>query len=520
MSCKKFYKKLDLYENMYKLSKNIEARYAMDSFPNINILIKTDDSFTNKAEYVLRTFCSILRLNPKFFYGSTYDHVHIYYGKETSNSYPIKIYHNPDAPKFYEGDEVYQANKLRYNKYKGNYIPFLFSPQGQIHNISRAHAKVNKDIIASGFYFLSCWHEKILCKKAKVENRFDFYRSLQYQGGFIELPVFDIYADILRNILEVVLPEFTRENEWGNRKQFYATLSHDIDYWNYWTQEHHNFTIKYNSKRLLKRPLNALYKIVAHTFRRILSHSYQRMRKIVRHEEYTSINATYFLLAGDLDDEFRLPNKKIVKYENNRHAYLQHPKYRTQIEGLLHDHDVQLHGTPKSSFDADVLNYELNNLSEVAEQTIGYRSHTLSFDYHTSFDVLEKSNILYDSTVGFWEHIGYRCGTAYPFFPFNFKENRPYRILEIPLTVMDTTLMSSHCMHLKPWQAYGRIKKLIDNAIKYNSHVNILWHNTSFESIDYPFWGNLFWMVLKYIKKRNGMVISISDLYQTWNERI
>ncbi len=492
----------------------------MDSFPNINILIKTDDSFTNKAEYVLRTLCSILRLNPKFFYGSTYDHVHIYYGTKTTNSYPIKIYHNPEVPPFYNSDEVYQLNKIRYSKYKGEYIPFLFSPPGQIQNISKEHAIINKDIIASGFYFLSCWHEKVLSKKASIENRFDYYRSLQYQGGFIELPVFDIYADIFRNVIEVVLPEFSRDNTWGVRKKFYVTLSHDIDYWNYWTREHHNFTIKYNSKRIFKQPVNALYKIIAHSFRRILSHSYQRMRKIVRTEEYRLINSTYFLLAGDLPDEFRLADKTLVRYENNRHAYLNYPKYRTQIEGLLHEHDVQLHGTPKSSFDEEILHKEIQNLGEVAENVTGYRSHTLSFDYHKSFNVLEKSHILYDSTVGFWEHIGYRCGTAYPFFPFNFKENRPYRILEIPLTVMDTTLMSVNCMHLKPWQAYKKIKRLIDNAIKYNSHVNILWHNTTFEQIDYPFWGDLYWIVIRYIRKRNGMLLSLSDLYKNWNERL
>ncbi|MDP8233011.1 MAG: hypothetical protein P9L91_10150 [Candidatus Zophobacter franzmannii] len=491
----------------------------MDSFPNINILIKTEDSFTNKAEYILRTLCSILRLNPKFYYGSTYDHVHIYYGAETKNSYPLKIYHNPDAVTFYNKDDVFHASKLRYNKYKDNYIPFLFSPPGAMFSLSKTHAVIEKDLISSGFYFLACWHEKVLMAKTEKENRFDFYRSIQALGNFIELPVVDIYADIIRTVIEVVLPEFSRENKWGSRKEFYMTVSHDIDYWNYWTKEHYKFTFKYNSERLFKSPINAGYKIVSHALRSFISHSYNRMRRIVRGEEYRNINATYFLITGDVPDQFRLENKKLVEYENNRHAYFEVPKLRTQLEGLLHEHDVQLHGSPESSFNSEVLKKEITKLKELGDSVIGYRAHTLSFDYHKSFDVLEETEINYDSTIGFWEHIGYRCGTAYPFFPFNFKENRPYRILEIPLTVMDTTLMSSHCMNLSPLQGYLRVRKLIKNAKKYGSHVNLLWHNTSFERIDYPFWGIVYWMLMRYAQKKKGMLLSITDLYRIWSAR-
>jgi hypothetical protein len=243
------------------------------------------------------------------------------------------------------------------------------------------------------------------------------------------------------------------------------------------------------------------------------------MRRIVRGEEYRNINATYFLITGELDDKYRLNSKKVVQYENNRHAYFKKMKYRTQIEGLLDEHDVQLHGTPKSSFNAEILKSERETLEELGKPITGYRSHTLSFDYHKSFDVLEKQNIAYDSTVGFWETIGYRCGTSYPFFPFNFKENRPYRILEIPLTVMDTSMMSTSCMNLTPWKAYGKLKTIVRNAEKYGSNLSILWHNTTFEIVDYPFWGYIYWMIIRYVRKRNGMVLSLSELYKIWNAR-
>ena len=41
----------------------------MDRFPNILILLNLPRDFIPKAEFVLRTFCNILRLHPQFAYG-------------------------------------------------------------------------------------------------------------------------------------------------------------------------------------------------------------------------------------------------------------------------------------------------------------------------------------------------------------------------------------------------------------------------------------------------------------------
>ncbi|MDD2331380.1 MAG: hypothetical protein PHI68_01875, partial [Candidatus Cloacimonetes bacterium] len=116
----------------------------------------------------------------------------------------------------------------------------------------------------------------------------------------------------------------------------------------------------------------------------------------------------------------------------------------------------------------------------------------------------------------YWENIGFRAGISFPFYPFNIKENRPFRILEIPLIVMDTTLYSEKAMNLSLISAERSIRRLIDLAAKYQSHLSLLWHNTSFDPIDYPGYSRLYWRTIKYALKKNGWVTALHSIYEEW----
>ncbi|HNQ43063.1 MAG TPA: hypothetical protein PKI59_01470, partial [Candidatus Cloacimonadota bacterium] len=113
-------------------------------------------------------------------------------------------------------------------------------------------------------------------------------------------------------------------------------------------------------------------------------------------------------------------------------------------------------------------------------------------------------------------NIGFRAGISFPFFPFNIAENRPFRVLEIPLIVMDTSLYSHKAMHKNYLSARGSLHSLINVASRYQSHLSLLWHNTSFDPIDYPLWGRLYWRTIDYALKKNGWVTSLKEIYEEW----
>ena len=476
----------------------------MEKYPNINILINVPERYLPKAEFVLRTYCYILRLSPKFFYGTHGEGINLYYGPYNRINYPVRIYFDEAAAAFFEEQELYPLERVNFCKYNKESIPFLFSQNGEIYTFFEDFCTIRKDIIASGFFFLTCWNEHIMNIRGASKSRVDFKQSLQYRWDFTEIPVVDVYCQILYRIIQLILPEFVRDIRWNVSKAFAVSLSHDVDYWHFWTSQHLLSTYQYNLTTFYKRPLNALFKIIGHTWHKAISNQPMRkIRQIIKKEEARNVQSTWFLMGSS-------------NYEDSRQNYIADVAYREQIIDLLSQKDVGLHGSPDSAFKPEVLQKELAVLTELGLNPTGFRTHYLHFDYQTSYSILEQAGIKYDSTLGYWEHIGYRAGTSFPFYPFNLKENRPFRILEIPLIVMDTTLLSSKAMNLSVVSAYFRLRRMVKRAADYQSHVSLLWHNTTFDIIDFPFWGFLYWKVIKKAKKKNGWITSLNNIYDEW----
>lgn len=476
----------------------------MERYPNINILLNLPQEYIPKAEFVLRTYCYILRLSPKFMYGSHYEGAHLYYGPKAAHDYPLMIHFSPETAEFFTQRELYPLEKVNFCKFKSEHVPFLFSKGGRIFAFAESGCLFRKDIIASGFYFLTCWHEFILSHHGQGRGRVDYKQSLQYRWDFTETPVVDVYCQMLMYAMGLYCPEFIRDVAWAEKKRFAVSLSHDIDYWNYWDESTKLQAIKYNFSTFLKRPINATYKIIGHLLHKNLVYNpWKTMRTLARRESEKGVRSTWFLLARD-------------DFEDKRQNYITDVKARVQINDLLGQQEVGLHGSPESAFSAEALQQELDNLRELGFNPTGFRTHYLHFDYQKSFSILEAAGIKYDSTLGYWENIGFRAGISFPFFPFNIAENRPFRVLEIPLIVMDTSLYSHKAMNKSYYSARRSLRRLIDVAAKYQSHLSLLWHNTTFDPIDYPLWGKLYWDTIDYALKKEGWITSLHNVYEEW----
>ena len=476
----------------------------MEKYPNIVILLNLPRLYIPKAEFVLRTYCYILRLNPTFYYGSHHEGTHLYYGYPTTNRYPIKINFIDGTADFFERRELYPLYDVDFFLYKNEYIPFLFSRGGEIFSLDTDHCVVHKDLVASGFYFLTCWHEYILGFHTPDRGRVDYRESLQYRWDFTEIPVVDVYCQLLLWAVSEYIPEFERNIHWNKEMDFCVTLSHDVDYWHFWTHKQKFATLFHNLRTFPKRPLKALWKLIGHGLHKsFFSRCPTAIKQILDKEDSLEVKSTWFLM-GKTD------------YEDKRQNYLSNPKYREQILDLLGEREVGLHGSPESAFDAQVLEQELGALRELGFDPQGFRTHYLHFDYQKSFTILENAGLRFDSTLGYWENIGFRAGVSFPFFPFNLEENRPFRVLEIPLIVMDTTLYSPKAMNLSYRAAKRTLKRQTELAAGYQSHLSLLWHNNNFDPVEYPGLGRLYWKTISHALNHNAWVTSLGDLYDEW----
>jgi hypothetical protein len=105
---------------------------------------------------------------------------------------------------------------------------------------------------------------------------------------------------------------------------------------------------------------------------------------------------------------------------------------------------------------------------------IGGRQHFLRWRPRTWHD-WERVGLAYDSSVGYADSIGFRAGTAWPYHPWLVDEARESTLLEIPLLVMDCTLIGY--MNLSPDDAVARVAAMLERCKAAGGVFTVLWHN-------------------------------------------
>ena len=63
------------------------------------------------------------------------------------------------------------------------------------------------------------------------------------------------------------------------------------------------------------------------------------------------------------------------------------------------------------------------------------------FDVRNTWKILEENKIQYDLTLGYPEMPGFKCGICYPFHVFDIVNKKKLNLIEIPLIIMDVSLM-------------------------------------------------------------------------------
>jgi hypothetical protein len=139
---------------------------------------------------------------------------------------------------------------------------------------------------------------------------------------------------------------------------------------------------------------------------------------------------------------------------------------------------VNLHGSYTSVIEGDTLTMESVALAQATgKKPLGSRQHWLRFDKHEKlFDAIEKAELVFDSTLGFSEMVGFRNGASFAFPPYDFKSEKPYRFLEIPLVLMDVSLEAAS-RNLGE-DAQGLANEVMQESRRWGwGGISVLWHN-------------------------------------------
>lgn len=469
-------------------------------FSTVNIYLDINESYTSKTKYVFTTLCTIIGLKAKFFRGMTSEDIQIYYGKKTRDVFPVKIYHDIGAPEFFSKTEKYPEENANLIQYGKEYLPFLFSMQGDVLTSGSHSFTIRKDIVSSAFYFLTCWQEHVA--GVSPQKKYDFSSSLQNRFNFSEIPPVDRYAKILEDVIKLAFPLYTKKKIWPDGKQYALSLSHNIDYWNFRTKEslkklnvRRRETSGYSTDSLLKLFLHNIDK-------KWFFDPAELIKKIIKIEANFRASSSFFVLTKpDLKD-------KKLNYFSDTEIF-------QQILNIFSTLSLNLQGTKEAGVDIAVLRDEHVRLKGFSAK--GFRVRYLNMNYQKLFNNLEAGKIKYDSSMGFYDKTGYAAGISYPFRPYNLEEDRPFNVLEIPSVISDRTLHVNFRGNAKKAEHY--LEEIFERSADFKSHISLSWHNHVFDNIDFPGWGRLYKKLLQKAHKSNAWICNLDEMCEYWKER-
>jgi hypothetical protein len=184
------------------------------------------------------------------------------------------------------------------------------------------------------------------------------------------------------------------------------------------------------------------------------------------------VSVFYFLddETKHVDADYRFSDKRISDLINSLHG-----------EGC----EIGLHGNHQSVTSKASLQRGLAELNQVFLHEIkGIRQHRLRYEVSQTTEIQEQLGFAYDTSLGFFDHEGFRNSFCLPFRLYNFHHDAMAGIWEIPLNVMDCTLLEYRGLNFT--EAHLSVENIITEVRKFSGIFNMLWHNSYFDEIRFP----------------------------------
>ena len=419
------------------------------------------------------------------------DHVFISYGNLEKSQVRIVKSASDD---FWNKKLDIHPQKIIRKKWKGVDIPFLFAQDDTSYIITNADGciSINYDIVASAFYLLSGWNELITPVNDEY-GRINYGQSIIKKLDIAHIPVVNYYFDILHDAILQYSGKTSRKRLW-NDHSFAVALTHDID----------NCMSAWLEGSFSELKKGRIFSIPGLILKRLFfKDDWFNFDLIASIEKQYGARSTFFFL----------PEKGKKNRWKNADYHIENQKIREVIRKLTDDEfEIGIHGSFGTHMDAQKFK---NEISKINSPTIsGNRFHFLLFDVAKTIGVLENCHIKYDTSLGFAEYTGFRRGTCYPFYLYDFEQDIISNVLEIPLIVMDTTLHSQKYMGYAPEKSREEIFKLVDEVKKFSGVFTLLWHNTFFSAYKFTGWKQIYIDILEYCKNTHALMTTCRNIYE------
>jgi len=380
------------------------------------------------------------------------------------------------------------------------------------------------DLIAASFFLLAAWDEHT----AQARDRFGrlpyaestFARQVALGERALTEPPVDRYVESLAGLMadhegEARLTPPT-DAQWAAGARFAVALTHDVDEVQRWTARGVRGAVKRVARAARAGDFATAQweaRAVARAFVHDLPRGYDpswTFPDLLAREDRRGLTSTFFLLASHS-----------APVDGSQPEI-----YRARLPQLItllrsHGREIALHGNQRDRDDARQLSADRATLSALAGSTVlGMRYHYLRCSYHDTLPLLDHQGFVYDSSLAFSEHEGYRCGFSHPFHPYDLSADRPLGLVELPLAVMDSTLQERQYRSLPALAAQRAASTALEPLTRSGGAAAILWHHNRFD----PYFGRgydqVYWDLVDWIHQHGGVATSALEIVQRWKQRL
>jgi hypothetical protein len=271
----------------------------------------------------------------------------------------------------------------------------------------------NFDIIAITFFMFSRI-EEFGNKDLDKRGRFKAKNCLAYKLGFLEYPIVDEYAIILREWIKYLVPDINIES-----KEFKTLVTHDIDH------VYKKENIIDGGQNMFKDPFNLYHNIEENPY-------YLAINNLIDRDIKRGYKSIYYLMTAtktEYDDGYELNSVPLLKIVD-----------RLKTLGLT----IGLHSSYMAVDDYGLLIQEKSNLERITNLDCKHiRQHYIRFNMPETWNEFSQAGFDYDSSLLYREFGGFRFGTCHPFKVFDARRRKALNLIEMPVVIMDVHLWNA-----------------------------------------------------------------------------
>lgn len=331
---------------------------------------------------------------------------------------------------------------------------------------------IHYDILGLTYWMLARL-EEIDRKDLDNEQRFPATASHAFKNGYLDRPVVDEWFHVLRQVISKKWPEIELRNS-----KYKTIVTCDVD---------HPFEYSGNLRKLVRRFAGDLLKRKSafKAFKNLLGEimvflnnwsfdeNFNGLEFIMNECEEKDHKVIFFFISykthniKDIDAGINRRVLKLFKLISDRgHTIGIHPGYNTfnNKKNLEYSYDKFV-----------------TKLKEVGldHPKIISRQHYLRWSTPQTQNLLEGQGIAYDSTLSYADKSGFRCGTCHQYSMFDATSQREMKIKQIPLIIMECSVLDEKYMKMKEDDALEYMIELKNKCKNLGGSFVLLWHNSS-----------------------------------------